>query len=118
MRSWVRWQDWVALIVGAYLALATIWVDTTNGAMATMIVVGALLFLASLWSLAMPKSMSMSSESAHVVLGVLAFISPWVIGFSDLGGASWTSWVVGVIAVVVGLSALPEIRQHAAPTTQ
>ncbi|UYM04388.1 SPW repeat domain-containing protein [Solicola gregarius] len=116
MKSWIRWQDWVALIAGAYLALATIWVGTSDGAMATMIVLGALLVIASLWSLAMPTSMS--GESAHVVLGVVTFISPWVIGFADLDGPSWTSWVVGVIAVAVGLAALPEIRHQAAPTTQ
>ncbi|MGH3939032.1 MAG: TetR/AcrR family transcriptional regulator [Pseudonocardiaceae bacterium] len=36
-----------------------------------------------------------------------AFISPWALGYADLNGAAWTSWVVGVLAVVVGASAIP-----------
>jgi hypothetical protein len=30
-----------------------------------------------------------------------------VLTYTDRTGASWTSWVVGVIAVVFGLSAVP-----------
>lgn len=116
MKSWVRWQDWVALLAGAYLALATIWVGTDDAAMSAMIVLGALLVVASVWSLAMPASMS--GESAHVVLGVVAFVAPWVLGFADLDGAAWTSWIVGVVAVAVGLAALPDIRHHTAPSPQ
>lgn len=116
MKSWTRWQDWVALVAGAYLALATIWVSTDDESLASMIVLGALLVIASLWSLAMPDSLS--SESAHVVLGVVTFIAPWALGFSDLDGPSWTSWAVGVIAVAVGLAAVPEIRHHTASTAR
>jgi uncharacterized membrane protein HdeD (DUF308 family) len=39
-------------------------------------------------------------------LGVLLFIAPWVLAYSALAGASWTSWVGGVLAVIVGVSAV------------
>lgn len=105
-RQWVRWQDWAAVVLGAYLMLATIWTSTTGKAMSTMLVLGALLIISSVWSLAMPGSMT--SEYAHMVLGVLLFISPWVLGYTAFSGAAWTSWIVGVLAVIVGAAALPE----------
>jgi hypothetical protein len=38
---------------------------------------------------------------------VLLFVAPWVLTYTDRFGASWTSWIVGAIAVVLGLSAVP-----------
>ncbi|GDY32415.1 hypothetical protein GTS_40480 [Gandjariella thermophila] len=70
-----------------------------------MIVLGVLLAASGLWSLAMPGSVT--SEGVHMVLGVLMFISPWVMGYSSMQGASWTSWVIGVLAVIAGAAALP-----------
>jgi VIT1/CCC1 family predicted Fe2+/Mn2+ transporter len=37
-----------------------------------------------------------------VGFGVVLFVAPRVLGYTDRVGASWTSWVVGVIAVVLG----------------
>lgn len=105
-KPWMRWQDWAAVGLGAYLVLATIWTATSGSAMSAMIVLGALLVIGGVWSLAMPDSMT--SEYAHMLLGVLLFISPWVLGYTAFAGAAWTSWVVGVLAVVVGAAALPE----------
>lgn len=105
-KAWMRWQDWAAVLLGAYLILSTLWTDTNGNAMYTMIVIGALLVIAAVWSLAMPGSLT--SEYVHIALGVLLFISPWVLGYTEFSGASWTSWVVGVLAVIVGAAALPE----------
>jgi uncharacterized membrane protein HdeD (DUF308 family) len=105
-KPWIRWQDWVAVVLGAYLILATMWTSTDGAAMSAMIVLGALLVIASVWSLAMPGSMT--SEYSHMLLGVLLFISPWVLGYTEFMGASWTSWIVGVLAVIAGAAALPE----------
>jgi hypothetical protein len=33
---------------------------------------------------------------------VLLFVAPWVLTYTDRAAASWTSWIVGVIAVVLG----------------
>jgi len=60
---------------------------------------------AGLWSLAQPDSVA--SEYLHAVLGALLLISPWVLSYSDLTGAAWTSWVAGALTIVVGLAALP-----------
>lgn len=104
-RSWQRWQDWAALVIGVLTALSPL-VTTTDAAAAwTMVVLGVVLAATSLWSLAAPRSVS--SEYVHGVLGVLLFIAPWVMGYSALAGASWTSWVAGVLAVVVAATAVP-----------
>ena len=80
-------------------------VVTSAGATWALVVLGVLIAAAGLWSLAAPGSVA--SEYVHVVLGVLLFISPWVLTYSDLGGASWTSWIAGVLAVIVGATAVP-----------
>lgn len=105
-RPWTRWQDWAAVILGAYAILATLWTQTNGNALSAMLVLGALLVIAGLWSLAMPGSIT--SEYSHMLLGVLLFISPWVLGYTANMGAAWTSWIVGVLAVLVGAAALPE----------
>jgi hypothetical protein len=104
MKAWTRWQDWVALIAGLYAALSPIWVSTTHegGAVASLIVLGALLVVTSLASLARP---AVTAASYLVALwGVLLFVAPWAITYTSLSGAAWTSWVVGVVTVLTGLS--------------
>lgn len=104
-KAWQRWQDWAALVIGVLTALSPIVVDTNTNALWTLIVFGVLIAGTALWSLAQPESVV--SEYAHAVLGVLLFISPWVLGYASFAGASWTSWVAGVLTVAVGLAALP-----------
>ncbi|SHG03066.1 SPW repeat domain-containing protein [Streptoalloteichus hindustanus] len=104
-RPWSRWQDWASVVLGVYTLLAPLWTDTNTSAMWTMIVFGALLAVTGLWSLATPGSVV--SEYSHVVLGALLFLAPWVMRYSDYTQAAWTSWIVGVLAVVVGLAAVP-----------
>lgn len=114
MTRWTRWQDWVALVAGVYALLSPIWTSTTGTATVTMVVLGAVTALWSLWSLWRPEDVI--SEGAHAVLGVLFFISPWVMQFSDTTPISVTAWVVGIVTFVVGLWALPESRRlHQAP---
>jgi hypothetical protein len=36
------------------------------------------------------------------VLGVLMFISPWVMSYKAFNGISWTSWIVGGLIIIVG----------------
>ena len=105
-KPWMRWQDWAGVVLGAYLILATMWTATNGAAVMAMIVLGALLIVASVWSLAIPGSMT--SEYSHMLLGALVFISPWVLGYTLFMGAAWTSWIVGVLAVIAGLAAIPE----------
>jgi hypothetical protein len=104
-KAWHRWQDWAAVVIGVLTALSPLVVATSAAAVWALVVLGVLIAVAGLWSLAAPGSVA--SEYVHVVLGALLFISPWVLSYSDLAGASWTSWVAGVLAVIVGAVAVP-----------
>ena len=106
-KAWSRWQDWVAVVVGAYTVLSPIWTAVDQAAGTTLVVIGVLILLASLWSLGRPGAVS--SEYGHAVLGVLLFLAPWVFGFyAAFPAAAWTAWVAGVITVALGLWAVPE----------
>ena len=107
MRPWTRLQDWGTLIAGLYAALSPIWVNTTGerDAFWALIVLGALLALTALCSLAMPGVVA--TEWLAVLFGVLLFVAPWVLTYTERSAASWTSWVVGVIAVVLGGFSVP-----------
>jgi len=103
--QWTRWHDWSAVVLGAVAALSVLWLDTTNAAMWTLLVFGALLLVSGLWSLAMPGSVA--SEYVHIGLGALLFLSPWVLGYADATAAAGMSWVVGALAVAIGAAAVP-----------
>ena len=108
MKGLTRYQDGVCLVAGLYALLSPLWTDTDTAAMWSLIVLGALIAVASLAPMA-GRTMD-SMEYAHAGLGVLLFIAPWVMGYADLTGAAWTSWIVGVIAFVAGLAAVPAVR--------
>ncbi|TCP48602.1 SPW repeat-containing protein [Tamaricihabitans halophyticus] len=104
-RSWTRWQDWGEVVLGVVVALTPLWFDTSTGAMWTMVILGALVALDGLASLAMPGMVY--AEWFQMVLGALLFISPWVLTYTDMTGAAWTSWIGGALIVLAGAAALP-----------
>lgn len=104
-RSWTRPHDWAEVLLGVVALLSPLWMDTDNTAMWTLIVLGALVALDGLASLAMPGMVY--GEGIQIILGVVMFVSPWILGYTGYHGAAWTAWIVGVLAVVVGAVALP-----------
>lgn len=115
MQKWTRWQDWLALVAGAYAALSPIWTDTSNKATWTMVVLGVVTAAIALWSLAMPADRV--SEYALIVMGVLFIISPWVMSFDDLDNIALTAWIVGAVTALAGILGMPEVdeRMHHRP---
>jgi uncharacterized membrane protein HdeD (DUF308 family) len=105
VRPWTRPFDWAEVVFGVVAALSFLVFDYDNTALWTMIILGALIALDGLLSLAMPGMIY--GEAVQIVLGVLLFISPWVMGYTDFTGLSWMSWIVGVLTVIVGAAALP-----------
>ncbi|WP_028476116.1 SPW repeat protein [Nocardia sp. CNY236] len=102
-----RAQDFLAVVLGIFAALSPIWVETTANARWSLIVLGVVIALTGLAQMVRP-----SMASADYVMGlsgVLLFISPWVMDFTDYRGASWTAWVVGVVTAVVAIAALPMV---------
>src|SRR3979490_722538 len=109
MKKWTRWQDWVAVAAGLYVALSTIWTTQMGASTSLMLILGVRLVAAGVWSLAMPGLVSM--EWIHVALGALLIISPFVGNYTTSVGAAWTSWIAGAITVGVGVpAAQPAMR--------
>lgn len=104
-RAWTRPHDWAEVVLGVVAVLSFLWVDTDTTVMWTMIVLGALIALDGLLSLAMPGLIY--GEGVQIVLGVLLFISPWVMTYTDLRAASWSAWIIGGLTIIVGAAALP-----------
>ena len=42
-----------------------------------------------------------SRELLNLVLAVVLFVSPWVLGFAGETMAAWTAWVTGVVVAIV-----------------
>lgn len=104
-RPWTRPYDWAEVVLGVVALLSFLWTDNNDVAMWTMIILGALVALDGLASLAAPGQVY--SEGIQIVLGVLMFISPWVMGYTEFGGISWSSWIIGALTVIAGAAALP-----------
>ncbi|NBH10335.1 MULTISPECIES: SPW repeat protein [Amycolatopsis] len=104
-RAWARPHDWAEVVIGVVAALSPLWLSTDSTAMWTMVVLGALIALDGLVSLAMPGMVY--GEGIQIALGVLLFIAPWVMGYTEFNGASWTSWIAGVLTVIAGAAAMP-----------
>ena len=106
MDKWHRWQDWAAVVLGVILFLTPFFsgVGLNMPPAWTDYVGGALLFIVGLVNLYSPAMDG--GQWTEVVLGVLVFISPWVLGFSGLMLMAWSAWIVGALAVLLAASVL------------
>jgi hypothetical protein len=106
MFAWKRWQDWSVVILGVLLFIAPFAFGATTFASAawTAYIGGALLVIFGLVSLANPSLQA--SEWVDGVVGVLLFLSPWVLGFTALSTLAWSAWIIGVLAVLLAGSVL------------
>lgn len=111
MKTWNRWQDYVAVIAGLFAALSTLWTTQQAGSMVMMIGCGVLLMASGVWNLMSPGQPV--GEWGQIVLAALLFVSPWLVGYTGHSGAAWTSWIAGGVAVIVGVLALaPSMHGH------
>ena len=109
MKTWTTWQNWVAVLAGLYAALAPIWTRTDGKTTTTLIVLGVLTVIAGLINLSMPRMRSM--EGAQGILGILLFISPWVLLFTGMTGIAATAFVCGAVTIIVTAWALPSVMK-------
>ncbi len=110
MRKWTHPLDLVALAAGVYAALSPIWTDTTDEATMTMVVLGVVTAGVALYSLSRPGEIA---EGLMALMGVLFIISPWVMSFDNTHPMALTAWIVGAIALLVGVADLGmERRSH------
>jgi SPW repeat len=111
MKAWTRWQDWVSLVLGVLLFISP-WIFGTasNGSSAgdawILGIVGVVLALIALASLRAATVV----EWISLIVGVLLFLSPWVLGFASIAAAGWTAWILGILFVIANGWTLLESR--------
>ena len=107
------WTHWVNGIAGILLFIAPFVLaysgDTT--ALWDSLILGALMAIFAFIGLASRRTGDWTQWLVGI-LGILAFISPWVLGFASLGTAFWSCIILGAIVVIVAA-----IGIFARPTT-
>lgn len=105
-----RWEDWVNLVLGAWLFLSP-WVlsyTTAQGAAWNAYIFGIAIIVFTVWALSIPKPWE---EWVNTVLGLWLIISPWVLGFTAQMAAMWNSIIVGLVVLALSLEATRPSRQ-------
>lgn len=96
MKSMQRWQDWLNLILGAWLFTAPLLGLGAAHDMAAWNahVFGAAIALFSVAALTRPQPWE---EWANLYIGAWLIFSPFVLGFSNQTGAMWNHILVGLL---------------------
>lgn len=115
MSRWTHPQGLVALVAGIYAALSPIWTNNptdSNKATATMITLGVVVALLALFDLASPGRVAV--EGLIALMGLLFFVSPWVMSFNQTAyrPMAWTAWIVGIVALVAGAADMQMTRSE------
>lgn len=116
MKPWTRWQEWTMAVIGVLVVLSPLVVANTSQSTITVIVLGAAVALVSLFALVQPQQIGVT-EWVTLVLGVLLFIAPWVMGYSDGITAAWVSWIGGAVTVIISALGLPSAISRQRLTT-
>ncbi len=102
-----RWQDWVNLLLGAWLFISPWFLPNAGGYATDAYWVGALIFLVAVWALAMPSASL--AEWSNILLGVGLFIAPWVLGAAY--EPDWNAYLVGALVAILAATALRDTRR-------
>lgn len=113
MKAWTRWQDWVTLVLGVLLFIAPFVFHAMGHPTSawTGWILGVIGVILALLSLGLANSVvNTVTEIITIVLGIVLFISPWVLGFATFGSMAWTAWIIGVLFIIAGVWTLLELR--------
>jgi hypothetical protein len=100
-----RWQDWVNIILGAWM-VASPWVlNFTENVVASRSAwaLGVAILLFAAIAVYMPKAWE---EAVNIILGICLLLSPWVLAFTELENATANAAIVGILVVAFGVWAM------------
>lgn len=100
-RRWAAWQDWISVLLGAYLALAPLW--TPGAPFGLFVTLGVLVFAAAVW--AGSTASSTLAEFVKMVLGAVVILSALFNAHDEERTAIMTSWLVGAALIALSLIA-------------
>jgi hypothetical protein len=109
MREEARWADLALVVVGLALAVSYVWHGMLGVGGGAMLLFGVGAIVAAILSLTRPGAVS--SEIGAAVLGVLTFVLPWAVGFTDEPVAAWTAWILGAVMAGMGVYGLVMARR-------
>lgn len=103
-----RWQDWINLILGAWLFIAPgVGVGMRNDIAAwNSYVAGVVVAILAIMAITRAR---VWEEWVNFVVGVWLILAPFVLGFTDQSGPMWNQIVVGVL---IGADALWAALQY------
>jgi hypothetical protein len=59
----------------------------------------------------MKKAGDQFQDWINLVLAVLLFVSPWVLGFAGETGAAWNAWICGIVVAALAVLALVKVAE-------
>lgn len=97
--STMRWQDWVNLVLGAYLAASPWGLGFSHHDFATWnaVVLGLAIIVISLIDIDAPASWE---EWVNLVLGLWLVVSPLALGFQNEVTPAWSTIIVGILVAM------------------
>ncbi len=105
-----RWDNWGTIAVGLALVLSWLWHDMLGLGGGLILLFGLGVVMASVISITKPGALT--SEAAIAGLGVLAFLLPWIMGFTHVPVAAWSAWILGAAAVALGIFGFTQAREN------
>ena len=101
----LQWEDWLGIVLGAWM-LVSPWVvgfSDHNAATMNALIMGSILVLEELLELNVHE---MAEEWIDLVAGLWLLASPFALGFASLTAAAASTMVVGVLTVLFAVWAM------------
>ena len=119
MKTWNRWQELTPKMLGALLiivpfvfGIATIGSSSWDAWLLGTVVAVVSIVLGLLW---FGFPINKLTEGLTVMVGVVLFITPWVMGESLLSASAWASSILGALLVVGAARVAMESQRRRAP---
>lgn len=110
-----RWQDWVGLVLGAWLFFSP-WIlgySAASVAAGNAYILGIATFVFFAIALRNPR---VWEEWVNLVLAAWIFLAPFILQFTDVTVGAWNHWILGILIGVDAVWAMvqyPSGRPHA-----
>lgn len=101
-----RWQDWVNVVLGAWLVIspwALGFADPEGPASWSAWVLGAAVVIFAASAVYIPKAWE---EGINILLGLGLAVSPWLLGFADREVAANNAVIVGILIAAFAIWAM------------
>ena len=94
-----HWPDWVNLILGVWLLVSPFLLgfSAQGDAMWNALIAGALIALVALGAM---FKFHILGEGLNFLLGLWLVVSPWALGFSAFGTATWNHAIAGILVAL------------------